>query len=156
MIANDNNKNREVKIMEDKTIVNSIMEAVKKYDAEIDDKIEGIATKYKAEEKRLNNVIKGLQEQLKTKYDSDFHVLVERHLFDELEEALEGANNCLEDARGSVDYITDGYVYDIEGNCDSAKNDIDCGADSVEEALNVMNKMTRPSPKKVIKEPVKK
>ena len=72
MIANDNNKNREVKIMEDKTIVNSIMEAVKKYDAEIDDKIEGIATKYKAEEKRLNNVIKGLQEQLKTKYDSDF------------------------------------------------------------------------------------
>ncbi len=70
--------------MENKTIVNSIMESVKKYDAEIDARIEGIKTNYEAEVKRLNNVIDSLKNQLKEKYSDDFFVLVEKANLDDI------------------------------------------------------------------------
>ena len=106
--------------MENKTIVNSIMESVKKYDAEVDARIEGIKTYFKAEEKRLNNVIDSLKNQLKEKYSNEEFTLVEEEkmqdIFSEIDDLISSASN-LEDDIAQIQYSELEYVI---GNLEDA------------------------------------
>ena len=95
---------------------------MKGFEQHVEDKIEGIKNNMKAEETRLNNVIEGLEKQLKTKYDSDKYVLVEREKLSEVMDNISCMGSSAEDLENEITNIKYQELEYVVGDLEEASN----------------------------------
>ena len=121
------------------TIVTKIMEAVKGYDKEVEERLNKIKANFQAEEKRLNNVIDKLTNQLKIKYSNDDFILINKVSFNEIMDfvtTLKCSASNLEDEIAEFKYTGINYAVEKADECSSYAADVRNDADVISDMLN--------------------